>query len=145
MLTGSFITAAGFVPIGFARSSAGEYTFSIFVVVGLALIVSWFVAVVFAPLLGVVILQDAEARQRPSPARSCASSAAFLSAAMRARWLTIGVTLALLRRCAARRAASCRASSSRRRTGPNFWSISDCRRMPRSTPARRRPRGSTSS
>ncbi len=44
MLTGSFVTAAGFVPIGFARSSAGEYTFSIFVVVGIALIMSWFVA-----------------------------------------------------------------------------------------------------
>ena len=53
MLTGSFVTAAGFVPIGFARSAAGEYTFSIFVVVTIALIVSWFVAVLFAPLLGV--------------------------------------------------------------------------------------------
>src|SRR5207248_4563816 len=57
MLTGSFITAAGFVPIGFARSSAGEYTFSIFVVVGITLLISWIVAVVFAPLLGVVILK----------------------------------------------------------------------------------------
>ena len=57
MLTGSFITAAGFVPIGFARSSAGEYTFSIFVVVGLALMLSWLVAVIFAPLLGVWILK----------------------------------------------------------------------------------------
>ena len=57
MLTGSFITAAGFVPIGFARSSAGEYTFSIFVVVGLALMLSWLVAVIFAPLLGVYILK----------------------------------------------------------------------------------------
>ena len=60
MLTGSFITAAGFVPIGFARSSAGEYTFSIFVVVGLALMLSWLVAVIFAPLLGVWILKKPE-------------------------------------------------------------------------------------
>ncbi len=58
MLTGSFVTAAGFVPIGFARSSAGEYTFSIFAVVSIALIVSWFVAVLFAPLLGVLAAQS---------------------------------------------------------------------------------------
>ena len=45
MLIGTLVTIAGFVPIGFARSSAGEYTFSIFAVVGIALIVSWFVAV----------------------------------------------------------------------------------------------------
>ncbi len=57
MLTGSFVTAAGFVPIGFARSAAGEYTFSIFAVVTVALIVSWFVAVLFAPLLGVALLK----------------------------------------------------------------------------------------
>src|SRR6516162_697649 len=56
MLTGSFVTAAGFVPIGFARRAAGEYTFSIFAVVTIALIVSWFVAVLFAPLLGVALL-----------------------------------------------------------------------------------------
>ena len=57
MLTGSFVTAAGFVPIGFAQSAAGEYTFSIFAVVSIALIVSWFVAVLFAPLLGVWLLK----------------------------------------------------------------------------------------
>ena len=50
MLTGSFVTAAGFVPIGFARSAAGEYTFSIFAVVTIALIVSWFVAASFRSL-----------------------------------------------------------------------------------------------
>src|SRR5271156_7125907 len=57
MLTGSFVTMAGFVPIGFAKSAAGEYTFSIFAVVTIALIVSWFVAVLFAPLLGVWLLK----------------------------------------------------------------------------------------
>ena len=57
MLTGSFVTMAGFVPIGFAASAAGEYTFSIFAVVSIALIVSWFVAVLFAPLLGVALLR----------------------------------------------------------------------------------------
>jgi multidrug efflux pump subunit AcrB len=59
MLTGTLVTIAGFVPIGFARSSAGEYTFSIFAVVAIALITSWFVAVVFAPLLGIWVLPKA--------------------------------------------------------------------------------------
>ena len=69
MLTGSFVTAAGFIPIGFARSSAGEYTFSIFAVVSYALILSWIVAVIFAPLLGVVLLSQPKAKQtdKPSP------------------------------------------------------------------------------
>ena len=57
MLAGTLVTIAGFVPVGFAASSAGEYTFSLFAVVAIALIVSWFVAVIFAPLLGVVILK----------------------------------------------------------------------------------------
>src|SRR5262249_7829971 len=69
MLTGSFITAAGFVPVGFARSSAGEYTFSIFVVVGLALMLSWLVAVIFAPLLGVYLLKKPEGKVSHEPGR----------------------------------------------------------------------------
>ena len=69
MLTGSFITAAGFVPIGFARSAAGEYTFSIFVVVGLALMLSWLVAVIFAPLLGVWILKKPAEKVSRAPGR----------------------------------------------------------------------------
>ena len=52
MLTGTLITAAGFMPVGFARSAAGEYTFSIFAVVAIALLASWVVAVVFTPYLG---------------------------------------------------------------------------------------------
>ena len=56
MLTGTLITAAGFMPVGFARSMAGEYTFSIFAVVTIALLVSWIVAVVFTPYLGYKIL-----------------------------------------------------------------------------------------
>ena len=50
MLAGTLVTMAGFVPVGFAASSAGEYTFSLFAVVSIALLVSWLVAVVFAPL-----------------------------------------------------------------------------------------------
>jgi multidrug efflux pump subunit AcrB len=94
MLTGSFITAAGFVPIGFARSSAGEYTFSIFAVVGIALIVSWFVAVLFAPLLGVVMLTTPKASKSNKPGRILGTFRSLLVGAMRARWITIGVTLA---------------------------------------------------
>ncbi len=56
MLTGTLVTAFGFVPVGFAESGAGEYSFAIFAVVILALLISWFVAVLFAPLIGVAIL-----------------------------------------------------------------------------------------
>jgi multidrug efflux pump len=56
MLTGTLVTAAGFVPVGFAKSSAGEYTNSIFWVVGLSLVISWFVAVLFTPWLGYRLL-----------------------------------------------------------------------------------------
>ncbi|WP_295136784.1 efflux RND transporter permease subunit [uncultured Reyranella sp.] len=56
MLTGTLVTAVGFVPVGFARSGAGEYTNSIFWVVGLSLIISWFVAVLFTPWMGYHLL-----------------------------------------------------------------------------------------
>lgn len=58
MLTGTLITAAGFLPIATAQSSVGEYTRSIFQVVGIALIVSWIAAVVFVPYLGDKLLPD---------------------------------------------------------------------------------------
>ena len=58
MLTGTLVTIAGFVPVGFAKSGAGEYCFTLFAVVGIALIVSWVVAVLFTPLTGVFILPD---------------------------------------------------------------------------------------
>lgn len=58
MLTGTLITTAGFIPVGFAASTAGEYVRSLFYVVGIALIVSWFVAVYFTPWLGYMILKQ---------------------------------------------------------------------------------------
>ena len=94
MLTGSFVTAAGFVPIGFARSSAGEYTFSIFAVVSIALIVSWFVAVLFAPLLGVWLLKVPEQRTDQKPGRIMSAFRALLLTAMRRRWITLAIALA---------------------------------------------------
>ena len=58
MLTGTLVTVAGFVPVGFAQSGAGEYCFTLFAVVSIALIVSWLVAVLFTPLTGVYLLPD---------------------------------------------------------------------------------------
>jgi multidrug efflux pump subunit AcrB len=96
MLTGTLVTVAGFVPIGFAKSSAGEYTFSLFAVVTIALIASWFVAVIFAPLIGVTILpatmRHAEHR---APGRIIRTFRRTLVFAMRWRWFTLAVTLAL--------------------------------------------------
>lgn len=58
MLTGTIVTAAGFLPVGLARSSTGEYTFSIFAVTTIALLVSWIVSVLFVPYLGYKLLPD---------------------------------------------------------------------------------------
>ena len=58
MLAGTLVTAIGFLPNGFAQSTAGEYTSNMFWIVGIALIASWVVAVVFTPYLGVKLLPD---------------------------------------------------------------------------------------
>jgi multidrug efflux pump subunit AcrB len=58
MLTGTLVTAAGYLPIGLAQSATGEYTQDIFRVVGMALIFSWFVAVLFVPFLGAALLPE---------------------------------------------------------------------------------------
>jgi multidrug efflux pump subunit AcrB len=83
------------VPICFAQSSAVEYTFSIFSVVGISLIVSWLVAVIFAPLMGKALLKapkpDAVAAK---PGKLLNGYSAFLRGAIRAKWLTIGLTVA---------------------------------------------------
>jgi multidrug efflux pump subunit AcrB len=93
MLIGTLVTIASFVPIGFAQSSAGEYTFSIFSVVGISLIVSWLVAVIFAPLIGKAILKAPKAEVQVKPSKLLNAYSAFLRAAIRAKWLTIGLTL----------------------------------------------------
>jgi multidrug efflux pump subunit AcrB len=97
MLIGTLVTIASFVPIGFARSSAGEYTFAIFSVVAISLLVSWLVAVIFAPLIGKALLkppkpQKAEAQAMPGKLMQLYG--AFLQGAIRMKWLTIGLTLA---------------------------------------------------
>jgi multidrug efflux pump len=95
MLAGTLVTIAGFVPVGFAASTAGEYTCSLFAVVAIALIVSWFVAVIFAPLLGVAVLKPPATGQSADHGRVFRLYRGFLTLAMRARWVTIALTLAL--------------------------------------------------
>jgi multidrug efflux pump len=58
MLTGTLITAAGFLPVGFAKSGTGEYVYSLFQVVGIALVLSWIVAVLFTPYIGFMLLKE---------------------------------------------------------------------------------------
>ena len=93
MLIGTLVTISSFVPIGFAQSSAGEYTFSIFSVVAMSLLISWLVAVLFAPLVGKVILKAPAADAVEKPSRLLSAYSAFLRAAIRARWITIALTV----------------------------------------------------
>ncbi|KYG24341.1 ACR family transporter [Bradyrhizobium sp. AT1] len=95
MLAGTLVTIAGFIPVGFAASSAGEYTFSLFAVVAIALLVSWLVAVIFTPLLGVIILVPPKRQATVAPGRIFRLYRHVLTAAMHAKWLTIAFSLAL--------------------------------------------------
>ncbi len=99
MLAGTLVTVAGFVPVGFAASSAGEYTFTLFAVVGIALIASWIVAVLFAPLLQVFILRAPAKDKVPDPDAPpkgiMGLYRAFLIGCLKLRWVTLAVTLAL--------------------------------------------------
>jgi multidrug efflux pump len=95
MLTGTLVTVAGFVPVGFAASSAGEYCFTLFAVVGTALIASWFVAVLFTPLTGVFILPDKMKGHGHEPSRFARAFHRFLDRVLRLRYWVIGATVAL--------------------------------------------------
>ncbi|MGH6924131.1 MAG: efflux RND transporter permease subunit [Propylenella sp.] len=97
MLTGTLVTAFAFVPVGFAKSAAGEYTFSLFAVVAVALLISWIVAVVFAPLIGVAILPGKPKQHTETePGRVNRIYRRSVVAAMRWRWSTIVLTLVLM-------------------------------------------------
>ena len=102
MLTGTLITAAGFLPVGFAKSAAGEYTFSIFAVVGIALLTSWIVAVVFIPWLGSRLLnrealmaKAAKHAGDPYASPFYLRFKAVVNWCVANRWIVIGLTLAL--------------------------------------------------
>src|SRR3978361_1387238 len=67
MLTGTLVTAAGFLPIGFANSAVGEYAGGIFWIVAIALVASWFVAVIFTPYIGVMLLPNITVHHNHDP------------------------------------------------------------------------------
>ena len=95
MLTGTLITVAGFLPVGFAKSQAGEYTFSIFAVVGMALVVSWVASVYVTPWLGVMLLKE----KPPGRGHDLFDTPfyrrlrATVDLCVRRRWMVIGLTL----------------------------------------------------
>ncbi|PZA12669.1 AcrB/AcrD/AcrF family protein [Rhodopseudomonas palustris] len=93
MLTGTLVTVAGFIPIGLNNSAAGEFTFTLFVVIAVSLLTSWIVAVLFTPLLGVTILPDKMKNHHETKGRFATMFSRMLSFCMRNRWLTIGLTL----------------------------------------------------
>ena len=96
MLTGTLVTVAGFVPIGLNASSAGEYTYTLFAVIAVALLVSWVVAVFFAPVLGVHILSSSKLKPHEAePGRVGRAFEGGLLWCMRHRWLTIIGTVVL--------------------------------------------------
>ncbi|HYH38436.1 MAG TPA: efflux RND transporter permease subunit [Azospirillum sp.] len=100
MLTGTVVTAAGFVPVGLAQSAAGEYTNAIFWVVGLSLLLSWVVAVIFTPYLGYKLLPQPKHIVEDGHELDIYNTRGYrifrrmVEACVRARWLTIGVTVA---------------------------------------------------
>ncbi len=98
MLTGTLVTALGFLPIGFARSGVGQYCYSLFLVILIALLVSWVVAVVFTPLIGVAVLPAKMKSKHGHGGQRGFFDRAFrvmVAGCMRFRYLTIAVTLAL--------------------------------------------------
>ena len=95
-LAGTLVTVAAFVPVGFARSDAGEYTFSLFAVVALALLASWVVSGICAPVAGIALLR--QPKHTHSEETLSAPMRVFkrcVLAAMRAKWTTILVTFGL--------------------------------------------------
>ncbi len=94
MLTGTLVTVAGFIPIGLNSSAAGEFTFTLFVVIAVSLVVSWVVAVLFTPLLGVTLLPKTMKNKHEGRRGWFASGFHYmLLGATRFKWITIALTL----------------------------------------------------
>jgi len=97
MLTGTLVTVASFLPIGMNSSNAGEYTFSLFVVIAISLILSWLVAVIFTPLLGVTLLPKTLKKHDEKASRTGAIFRRLLDLVMRRAWLTVAISVGLFR------------------------------------------------
>jgi multidrug efflux pump len=93
MLTGTLVTIFGFLPIGLAANNTGQYCFSLFTVIAMALIASWFVAVIFAPVIGLSVLPSHMKAHKAEPGRFMSAFGRVLEWGMRHRWLTIGASL----------------------------------------------------
>ncbi|MGX9120845.1 efflux RND transporter permease subunit [Mesorhizobium sp. BHbsci] len=93
MLTGTLVTVAGFIPVAFNKSSAGEFVFTLFVVIAVSLVVSWLVAVLFTPLLGVTILPKTMKKQAEHKGWFARAFSLMLNFCLRWRWLTIAATI----------------------------------------------------
>lgn len=93
MLTGTLVTIAGFIPVGLNSSKAGQFLVTLFIVIAVALLVSWLVAVVFTPLLGVTILPKTIKQKHGKKGRLAGAFKWLLEISMRWRWVTIGTTL----------------------------------------------------
>ena len=147
MLTGTLVTVSGFLPIALAKSSTGEYTRSIFEVSAIALIVSWFAAVVLVPLLGYHMLPEQAHRDGHAHGDEVYDTgfyrrlSGWISACIERRWVVLGVTAVLF---AIAMAAFTRVPQqfSRIRSGPNCSSTCACRKAPRSRPPCARQNGS---
>jgi multidrug efflux pump subunit AcrB len=100
MLTGTLVTAVGFLPVGIARSTAGEYAGNIFWIVGLALVVSWIVAVFFTPYIGVKLLPNFTNHGAGHDGHDLYDTRLYRALrravgwAVRFRWVVIALTLA---------------------------------------------------
>jgi multidrug efflux pump len=100
MLTGTLVTAAGFLPIGFANSAVGEYAGGIFWVVAIALIASWFVAVIFTPYIGVKLLPASLSKHAQADPHAIYETRTYnilrriVALCVRRRVLTVALTLA---------------------------------------------------
>lgn len=95
MLTGTLVTVASFIPVGLNNSSAGEFTFTLFVVIAVSLLASWIVAVLFVPLLGVTLLpKTMKQHHHHEPGRFTKAFGNLLRLCVRRKWWTIGGTTA---------------------------------------------------
>jgi multidrug efflux pump subunit AcrB len=95
MLTGTLVTVASFIPVGLNNSGAGEFTFTLFVVIAVSLLTSWVVAVVFTPLLGVTFLPKTMKKHHDQPGWFTRGFRRVLMLCIRFKWTTITVTLAM--------------------------------------------------